>query len=172
MIKKFTFTCLIVLALVSMSSPGKAQSSNDYKFHSVFMYNFTKYIQWPSNSGDFVIGVLGNSGIYADLERLVQNRTVGSQKIVVKKFSSAASVESCNMLFIPSSQSKNLDELKERAKRENILLVTESPGMAQKGSNINFVLKDGKWKFELNEQATKDAGIRVSSELMKLAIAV
>lgn len=171
MIRKFTFSILtLAFVLILLPSQGKAQ--NDYKFHSVFLYNFTKYIQWPSNQGDFVIGVLGNSNIYEELVKLVQNRTVGSQKIVVKKFSSVASVEDCNMLFIPSSQSRNLDDLKDKARRQSTLLITESPGMASKGSNINFVLKDGKWKFEINEQTIKEAGIKVSSELMRLAIAV
>src|SRR4028119_2478204 len=69
-----------------------AQTPSDYKYHSVFIYNFIKYIQWPSSaqSGDFVIGVLGSSGIIPELEKMASTKTVGSQKIVVRRFNSVS----------------------------------------------------------------------------------
>jgi hypothetical protein len=75
----------------------------DYRFHSVFIYNFTKYIQWPAEhqSGDFIIGVLGSSAISAELEKMAANKTVGAQKIVVKKFKSITEAADCHILFPP-----------------------------------------------------------------------
>jgi hypothetical protein len=52
------------------------------------------------------------------------------------------------------------------------LIITEKSGLAQKGSSINFIMQDNKWKFELNEAATQSAGLKVSRELSKLAINV
>jgi hypothetical protein len=82
---RFFFT---VLAFVLLTK-GFSQTA-DYKFHSVFIYNFTKYIQWPATqqSGDFVIAVMGNSPVFDELSKITANKTVGTQKIVVKKFNS------------------------------------------------------------------------------------
>jgi hypothetical protein len=168
----YTLLLLVMIGILSGLSFRAVSQADDYKFHSLFIYNFTKYIQWPSSSGDFVIGVVGRSDIIPKLEEMAKARTVGSQKIVIKTFPTAASVDGCQMLFIPNSQSKSLEELKDKARKSNILIITETPGLASKGSNINFVLKEGKWKFELNKQATEDAGIKVSSELAKLAILI
>lgn len=149
----------------------QAQTS-DYRFHSVFMYNFTKYIQWPAaaQTGDFVIGVIGNSSIIAELEKMATNKTVGQQKIVVKKFKNVADISDCQMLFIPSADNVDFEAALAKLSGKSTLILTDKNGLGRKGSGINFVLVNGKWKFELNKDATQNAGLKVSQELSRLAI--
>ncbi|MBR5642849.1 MAG: YfiR family protein [Salinivirgaceae bacterium] len=75
-------SALIILGLIALSITAKAQ---DEKFKALFMYNFTKYIEWPQNkqSGDFVIGVIGNPAIVGELNAIAQRKTVGSQAIKI-----------------------------------------------------------------------------------------
>lgn len=169
-----TIYILLATILLSSSVPQLRAQSADYRFHSVFIYNFTKYIQWPSNaqSGDFVIGVLGNSSILQELEKMATNKMVGSQKIVIKKFKSVNDISSCHMLFIPSADSKDFEAAQGKLKSKPTLILTEKNGLGQKGSGINFILMEGKWRFELNEYATQSAGLKVSKELSKLAILI
>jgi hypothetical protein len=151
------------------------QAQTDYRFHSIFIYNFTKYIQWPAQqqSGDFVIGVLGNSpNVVEELTKVTTNKMVGSQKIVVKKYKSAAEATDCHILFLPSSVSHTFDDVQSKLKGKPTLVITEKSGLAQKGSGINFIIQDNKWKFELNEAATQSSGLKVSRELSQLAISV
>ncbi len=158
----------------TMINTGVKAQVTDYRFHSIFIYNFTKYIQWPAShqSGDFIIAVIGNSPIVEELNKITANKTVGSQKIIVKKFRSAAEIEDCHILFVPSSGSGNFDTVQEKLKGKSTLVITEKSGLAQKGSGINFILLENKWKFELNESATQSAGLKVSRELSQMAISV
>lgn len=168
--KKIILTLsLIFLTSVSFHSFAQAQ---DYKFHSIFIYNFTKYIQWPASqqSGDFIIAVVGNSPISSELEKITANKVVGAQKIVIKKFRSASEVSDCHILYVPGSNSSNFEAIQQKLKGKHTLVITEKTGMVRKGSGINFVLQDNKWKFEFNEQATQDAGLKVSKELAQMAI--
>ena len=164
---RFFFT---VLAFVLVAN-GFAQTA-DYKFHSVFIYNFTKYIQWPTEqqNGEFVIAVVGNSPVFDELNKITANKTVGTQKIVVKKFTSARELDNCQIVFVPGAG--NFEAVQEKLKGKAVLMITEKPGMAKKGSGINFVMQDNKWKFELNEVMTQHAGLKVSKELAKLAIPI
>lgn len=84
--------------------------AQDEMFKALFMYNFTKDIEWPSayTQGDFVIGVLGSSPIIAELEKIAQKKKVGNQPIVVKQFSSANSISKCNMIYLPPNKSSQL----------------------------------------------------------------
>ena len=167
--------CCGLFLVITLGVPSNVQAqTTDYKFHSVFIYNFTKYIQWPAShqSGEFVIGVLGNSPISADLEKMAANKMVGAQKIVIKKFKSLSEAAECHILFIPNNANLNFEDIQTKFKGKPTLLITEKSGLAQKGSGINFVLQDNKWKFELNEAATQSAGLKVSKELSKLAINV
>lgn len=168
--KRLLYTLAVIF--LSAGSFSSVQAQSDYRFHSVFMYNFTKYIQWPSSAqtGDFVIGVIGNCLIQGELEKMAINKSVGSQKIVVKKFKNVSELTSCQMLFIPSADSRDFEAALEKLKGKPTLILTEKNGLGQKGSGINFVLVDGRWRFELNENATESAGLKVSKELSKLAI--
>jgi hypothetical protein len=114
--------------------------------------------------------VLGNSPILAELDKMAENKTVGNQKIVVKKFKNVSDISTCQMLFIPSADSRDFESALEKLKGKHTLILTEKNGLGQKGSGINFVLLDGKWRFELNENATQNAGLKVSKELSRLAI--
>lgn len=153
---------------------GLFANAQDYKYHPSFIYNFTKYIEWPSSyqTGDFVIAVLGDTPLIKELEKMAENKSVGSQKFVIKKINSAAEIDKCHMLFIPVSKSKELSDALAALSGKPTLVVTEKPGMASKGSGINFVIMDGKWKFELNKSATEKSNLKVSSDLAKFAIII
>lgn len=169
LIKLSVFCVIYLVSFVAV----RAQQT-DYKYHSIFIYNFTKYLQWPAanSSGDFVIGVVGNSPIVSELEKMAESKTVGNRRIVVKRFASAEEIASCQMLFVPHNQNRYLAEITAKARKNSILVITESPGLAHKGSNINFVIKENKWRFELNKKATDEANIKVSQELLSLSIPV
>ncbi|MDQ3394370.1 MAG: YfiR family protein [Bacteroidota bacterium] len=153
---------------------GFVVNAQDYKYHPSFIYNFTKYIEWPASyqTGDFVIAVLGDSEIIIELEKMAENKSVGSQKFVIKKLKSADEIEKCHLLFIPVSKSKELTQALLKLEGKPTLIVTEKPGMASQGSGINFVMMDGKWKFELNKSATEKSNLKVSSDLAKFAIII
>lgn len=142
----------------------------DYRFQTVFIYNFTKYMQWkntPDNS--FTIGVIGQSPIKQELLKMAATKKVGNKRIVVKTFKNARDIQPCQMVYVPRQASSQINAVLAKAQSLNSLVVTEAPGLAKKGSNINFIKESGRWKFELNRSTTKAAGIRVSSQLERLA---
>jgi hypothetical protein len=165
----------ITLSLISIffSFAAKAQLG-DYKSHTVYVYNFTKYIQWPASyqNGDFVIAVFGTSPITSQLRNATANKTVGTQKIVVKQVNGLAAVENPHILFVPNLQSANLAAIKQKLAGKSTLIVTEKTGLAKQGSHINFILRDGKWRIEMNADQVEAAGLKISSQLSRLAIPV
>jgi len=76
------------------------------------------------------------------------------------------------MLFIPAERSKTLEEIKTKLNNASTLLITENAGLGKKGSNINFVVVDGKLRFELNRAATEKANLKIANDLTKLAILI
>ena len=170
--KKFTFLLGMALALLLTHSQAFAQS--DYKFHTVFIYNFTKYIQWPdaNGSGNFVIGVVGESGITDALKGMAANKKVNGRPIEVKVFKSAAEVANCHMVYLPDNQSGELGTLRSNLASKPTLIITERSGLAKKGSDINFVMEGGRWKFEINQAAADMHKLKISQELTKFAVKI
>jgi hypothetical protein len=163
-------TSLLVF-LMMLSVHVQAQK---YNYYQIFMYNFTKYIQWPEESlkGDFVIGVLGNNELVGNLEKMAESKTVGTQKIKIQVLSNPSDAAGCHMVFIPDSRSKMFEDVTNATAGKPVLVITEKQGLGNMGSGINFIVVDGKLKFELNRDATEKANLKVAGDLAKLAILI
>jgi hypothetical protein len=148
--------------------------SQDEKFKALFMYNFTKYLEWPSsrNNGDFIIGVYGTSPIFNDLRIIAEKRKVGTQQIVVKKLSQLSDLAECHIVYVPENRSGKIDEISNNCKGKGIVLISNKPGLAKSHSGINYVKIDGKQNFEINKKHIETEGIKINSALLSLGILV
>jgi hypothetical protein len=161
--------CLPFLLLVTSFSV-KAQQETNYAVHANIIYHFTKYIDWPSSvkSGDFTIGIMGEIDLYDELKKNISNKMAGEQRIVVKRISSAEDVRNCQILFIGEDESSSLRKIAAKTAGAPILIVSESDGLAQKGSCINFTIVSDHLKLEINKNNIEQRGLSIASELLKL----
>lgn len=158
---------LFFFCLVGVAKPATAQ---DEKFKAIFIYNFTKYINWPANAGSFVITILGNGNIVNEIEGIASKKTVGSTSIETKRINTIAETGNCQILFITAGKTDMLPEAFILAKSKNILLITEKPLSCKSGSCINFLSRDGKLTFEISKANIESCGLGVSTDLLKLGV--
>ena len=161
----FSVSVMLLLTLCS-----RAQDKN-YAVYANIIYRFTKYVDWPGTkrTGDFVIGIVGDSPLYDDLKNFIANKTVGDRKIVVARLSPSAGSYSCQLLFIPEQESGSVRRIAQLTAGEPILIVSESNGLARKGACINFTTVEEHLKLEINKSAIDQRNLRVASELLELA---
>lgn len=164
-----------IIFIVSIFVLGlTAAHGQSYKLHPLYVFSFTRYVQWPDayNQGDFEIVVLGDSPITEELNKMAQVKKVGDRTIKVTKINGVTEIKKCNIIFVPSSKSAQLSEVLAKVGTQPILVITEEPGLTAKGSDINFITKDGKLAFELNQAAINKQNLKVSNELTRLAILI
>jgi hypothetical protein len=165
--KFFVMTFLLFVVILT-----KAQEE---KYIGLFVYNFTKYFDWPSEakSGDFKIQILGHQSVYDELILITAGKTVGNQKIVVQHINSIDEISAHNhILFLGHWQSRNIDAIKQKIANKPVLLVSEFEGLLEKGSIINFIVRDGKIKFELNSTNANASGLKMDPRLRELAYSI
>lgn len=164
---------LSALSLVSFSRTG-SQREGDYTLQANIIYRITKYIDWPDNkkSGDFIIGVVGESPLYEVLKRLSDSKTVGNQKMVVVRISPSAGSWNCHILFISDEESSSMKKIAAATTGAPVLIVSESNGLAHKGSCINFITVDDRLKLEINKTNIEQRNLRIASELLELGIII
>ena len=167
----------VLLAAQTALPPGaeaRARASLEDKVKTAFLYKFTKYIQWPGGepAEDFRIAVLGESGIAEPLRELARETPAEGRKIRTELLGSVEDIGRCHILFISASERARLPEILKKTEGRNILTVGESRGLAERGVVLNFVVVDGRLRFEINRRAADRAGLQISSELLKLAILV
>jgi hypothetical protein len=157
---------------IGIAQQARTQAE-EYNLKAAFIYNFTKFIEWNSsnNGDDFIICVLGNSPIIKSLTEIAQNKSVNGKRIIIKQHNKPEEIKFCHILFIPKECSFSLTEILPRVSR-GTLTISEEDGYASLGTALNFVVVNNKLKFESNIKAIDDAGLKASSELLKLAIIV
>ncbi len=145
-----------------------AQEQN-YRFHKVFFYSFTKYIEWPNEKkkGDFIIAVLGESDITPLLKEMAEIKKVGDRNIKVVQLSKVNQGDFYHIIFVPTQQNQNFGDIKTVLNNQPCLLVTETEGMARNGSMINFKDVNGKLRFEVNNAKLESSGLKMSQELTR-----
>jgi hypothetical protein len=165
---------LLVIFFFGFSSGTIAQSSIEYAVQANIIYHFTKYVAWPESkkSGDFVIGIVGDSPLYDALKLKVANKTAGSQKIVVKQISRSQQIIDCHILFISEDESDALKKIVSRNAEKPVLLVCEDEGAASRGAAINFKVVSEKLKIEINKNNIEQRSLSVANELLRLGILI
>jgi hypothetical protein len=158
--------------LLILSAQLQAQERPTYEIHAAMVYNFIKYVQWPdeSESGDFIVGVLGDDNVFNTLQKWYDGKPKGSKKYVIKKLGSAGESSDCQVVYVGKSKSKEFENIKANTTGKSVLTVTDGNGLGQKGSCINFKVVDGKLKFELNQSTVSSSNLKVSSQLSSMAI--
>ncbi|MGB3777393.1 MAG: YfiR family protein, partial [Tunicatimonas sp.] len=132
-VKYSSFFLVICLAF---SMEGQAQVPTR-KLEAIYMYNFTKYINWQRTGGQgHTIGVWEESEVATELQDNLKNKG----NIVVKVISTAAEAKECEIVYLPKTKSAQLSQLMAAAGND-VLIVTEED-LAAKGASVSFV-QDG-----------------------------
>lgn len=157
-----------------MISAGVSKTVSEYQIKAVFLYNFTKFVNWPADAGSstktsFVIGIVGEDPFRATLENTVGEEMVQHRPIVIQRFRSEESVANCNMLFIARSEKDRVKAVLEQVKGRAILTVADTPQAAEQGVMINLSLVEGSVKMEINQTAVESAGLQISAKVLSLA---
>jgi hypothetical protein len=174
-----TFILALILA-VFVAGNGHAADSQptEYQLKAAYIYHFAQFVEWPraaftDTNSPLIIGVLGDNPFGDNLQKTVQGKILDNHPIIVKEFHSASEVtNNCHILFISSSEKKRLPEIFSVLDSRSILTVSELDHFNENGGMINFVLVDTKIRFQINETTAEKAGLKMSFQLLRLALQV
>ncbi len=172
----YAFTVLGAVLLWGIASTHLYAQQKDYMVKTAFIKKFTLFISWPQEdiktdrSSVFLIGYVGEkTPMYDYLEKSLKNSVVKNKKIEVTRIEEFKNIRECQLLFIDASAQNNLETILNICKQMPILTVSDTPGFAEAGVMINFIIIDEKVKFEINKTAIDDTGLYVNHLLLSIA---
>ncbi len=158
---------------LEQSTAAPADSTEvETRVKAAFIYNFARFVAWPprSNAGPVRIGVMGRGDLTAPLEDAVRGKSVGGRTIQITPVENAGEAESCEILLIERSESKHSREIAEALAGKPVLTVSDEESGSKDGIMIAFQLVDESVRFRINQEAAERAGLKISSQLLKVAI--
>ncbi len=171
---------LASLAAIANASSGYAAVArySEISVKAAFLYHFCNYIEWPAiegrpERGDLEIAVIGNRALAAELGKVLPGRRVGSRALRVRQVDSSDQLAQAAVLFIGNDiRASSFAQWVAATRDQPILIVAERPEALDKGAMINFVMADGRVRFELAPAATEARGLKLSSRLFPIALRI
>lgn len=167
---------ILIVALTSsfVGTPAQAQGSSEYAVKAAFLYNFTKFVEWPSgafgeSSAPLIVGVLGQDPFGGALDQILQGKTVNGRPVLIQRLTWGQNLRACHILFICQSERKRLAQILSSLRGMSVLTISEIAQFNQQGGIINFVIDQNKVRFEINMAAAEQGGLKISSRLLSLA---
>jgi hypothetical protein len=90
---------------------------------------------------------------------------------IVRRLASPAGIQGCDMLFIGPAVGTGTGAVLATAANEPVLTITAEEPEGRKGI-INFVVKDDRLRFEIDDAEAARHQLRISSKLLSLAVSV
>jgi hypothetical protein len=78
-------------------------------------------------------------------------------------------LKKCHLLFICQSERKNTKEILDILNNNGVLTVADTQGFLEDGGIVNFIIEDNKVRFDINLTASEKAGLKIRSQLLRLA---
>ena len=148
-------------------TPAHAAPS-EYELKAAFIYQIAKFVEWPVSSAPLRLCVLGGNPFGLALET-IRGKPVNERKMEVSLLDMNADTRECNILFIAAPAEKHIERIAAISRDSGMLAIGDTEGFALRGAIINFFLESGKVRFEINREASRRAGLKISSQLLKLA---
>jgi hypothetical protein len=158
------------------SLPAQQAKPSEYAVKATYLYNFARFVEWPSgavtNGDSFAICILGHDPFGPALDATLTGEAIEGKPVVAKRISQAQESASCRIVFISSSEEARLKEILAAIDKSSVLTVSDMPQFSRRGGMIQFVLEGSRVRFEVNLTNAQNAGLTLSSELLKVSVAV
>ena len=160
--------------IVSPRAVPQNEEDAEYSVKLGFLYNFTKFVEWPSDSfrdpgAPLVICIVGHDPFRQDLEGELRTRKVGDHPVEVRTRTPSDRLNVCHIVFVPVTEKNQCDRILRDLKGSRTLTVGETEGFAVLGGIINLTIQDNKVHFEINRLAADRAGLKIGSKLLGIA---
>ena len=167
---------LAALSLFALTARGlRSQVAHpEYEVKAAYLLNFARYAAWPGSggseaAGDLVICVLGHDPFGAVLDRTVAGRTVLGRPVRVLRPANRAEAGPCQLAFVGGDRRSEIEPWLSDLSDRPVLTVGDGAQFTDAGGAIGFVVRDRTVRFEVNLDALRHSGVKLSSRVLALA---
>ena len=160
-----------VLGMLVWSDVAQA-APDESAVQAAFVLNFAKFTEWPpagqpARQSAMQLCQFGVRDELTQAFRALEGRSLQGAPIQWRKVSRLDEARGCHVLFVAEA-GLSLVQLGGLP----VLTVSDLPGFAQQGGVIGLVRQSGRLRFEVNRGVAQSAGLRLSADLLSLAMTV
>jgi hypothetical protein len=162
---------LMAMLAVFAGPVSAVDTAAEASVKAAFVYNFAKFIEWPASAAaergsEVRICTAGLDAELASSVAALEGKSVQARTVSVKRDVKVAELDACRLLVLGTTAQALAESVRGKA---GLLTISDVKGFAASGGIIELFVDAGKMRFEINTRAAEHAGLRISSQLLKLA---
>ena len=143
--------------------------------HACGMTDIVPDIRWGDDvAGATEFALIEGAPVFCDCEAVrasIARKHLPAHTEIVRRLESPTRIEGCDILFIGPATGTGIGPVLDAAASKPVLTITASEPEGRKGI-INFVVKDDRLRFEIDDAEAARHALRISSKLLSLAVSV
>ncbi len=158
-----------VLALAK-PMPSQADGIGAESVKAGFVYNFTKFVEWPAASlpaGSPLHLCVAGAALNGKLG-LLQGRQSQGHEIRVRDIAGQGDLANCHILYIAPSEARRMNGLLIAVANAPVLTISDIEEFPVYGGMIGLTLQDKRVGFAINLANARAAGLKPSAQLLRL----
>lgn len=162
---------LAVLAVAPLAHAQAARQAPEPELKAAILVNMLLFVDWPTPENQapdrMTVCYLLAGPVATALEQL-GGRIVKGKPLRVLRVDAAALGE-CHALYLSPLDTASLSAVVSNVRAGGTLLVGDSPGYLQRGMMLNLELDGGRVVFDVDLRSVRQAGLSLSSKVLRLA---
>lgn len=166
---------MLLLTWPSAATATRAQpAADESRVKAAFLLRFAQFVEWPPESLNgrdaMQLCVVRPSPFGSDLRELASGERVKGRAVRIADVDAAGPFDACHVLFIPGRAT--MRAVLRRVGSRHILTVGEGERFLEEGGIIRLRTIEGRVRFEIDAAAADRANLKVSAQLLRLALEV
>lgn len=158
----------------AMEGNRLAAAANVIDLKASYLTKLPLFITWPDGvfsdrNAPVIIGILGDDPFGPAFDSALRSMRADGRGYEVRRFTALGGVEACHILYIGRSEQGRLAEILKAVRSLPLLTIGDFPGFALGGGMFNFILEEGRVRFECNREAVRRGGLKVSGKLLQIS---
>jgi YfiR/HmsC-like len=179
------FIVLLAAVISMLFSPMSFAESEDARINKVkaaFVLNVARFVTWPADvfaaQDAPMVLCYYRSQPFAGALDTIADKTVSGRRLELRQARRLSDTKSCQILLIPKARLKAYTSEAEAEQARPVLIIADrtdvTPGSAEAatvpgGVMVSLVRDGSRIGFEINLSLSRDAGLAMSSQLLKHA---
>ena len=151
-----------------------AQATPESRIKAAIVSKFPQFVEWPAKALDgrpsIDICVVTQDPIESELSELVSGEKLEGRPIGVRRIDRDTQLDGCHLLFVRAGAIASHRTLLQKA--ASLPVLTVSVGQPVLEGIVQLRQVGGRMRFDVNASAAQKSGLRISSQLLQLALTV
>lgn len=157
-----------------IGDPACAESLSEYSVKAGFLYNFAQFTEWPAEAqanGIFKLCIMG-ADPFGEALATIQGKLLRSATVEVQSEVDLTTAKQCHLLFINEPDGVRLGNIVRRLGNLPVLTVAQHDDFLRVGGMIQLTMEQNRVRFSINLAAARQARLKLSSHMLRLALKV